>query len=95
VLDSNWAEAQSYQDGLLRINWLARRSLFDFDWVEVIQANDEDVERFAVQIGNDTDPVRDAQYPKMRCLIAPGCRLSENTLRVLRSTFGRVEQSKR
>ncbi len=91
-LNTGWTEAQSYQDGLLRINWLAQRSLFDFNRVEIIQATDEDVERFAVQVGNDTDPIRDARYPQMRCLIAPQCRLSENTLRILQSTFGQVER---
>jgi hypothetical protein len=90
--DSPQLKAQAQDNGLLRVNWLARRELFDFDGVEIIRATDEDVERFAVQVGNDTDPVRDARYPHMQCLIVPECRLSENTLRVLRHTFGQVER---
>jgi hypothetical protein len=83
--------AQNQHDGLLRVNWLARRTLFDFNQVEIIQATDEDVERFAVQVGNDTDPVRQPRYAQMQCFIASQCRLSEKFLRVLQIMFGQVE----
>ncbi len=55
VLDRDMQEEQVEQDGALRVNWLARRALFDFDRVEIVRAADQDVERFAVQVGNDTD----------------------------------------
>ncbi len=74
----------------LEINWLAYRSLFDFDRVEIIQADDETVERFAVQVGNDTDPFRRPRYRTMGCVVRPRCRLSENSLRILQHTFGQV-----
>jgi len=70
---------------------LARRALFDFDRVEIIRATDEDVERFAMQVGNDTDPLRKPRYAQMRCSLAPNCHLTENTLRILESLFGRVD----
>ncbi len=92
VLDASWADAQAQQDGSLRVNWLARRALFDFDRVEIVQATDEDVERFAVQVGNDTDSLRRPRYAEMGCALSPACGLSENTLRVLESTFGQVQQ---
>jgi hypothetical protein len=92
VLDAGWADAQAQQDGLLRVNWLARRALFDFDQVEIIRAADKDVERFAVQVGNDTDPLRSPRYAEMGCAVGPACGLSENTLRVLESTFGQVQR---
>jgi hypothetical protein len=91
VLDSGWTDAQDLQDGLLRVNWLARRALFDFTAVEIVQATDEDVERFAVQVGNDADPLRRPLFASMRCVVNPACGLSENTLRILENTFGRVE----
>jgi hypothetical protein len=90
VLDTNWTELQSYQDSLLRINWLLSRKVFDFDRVEIVQATDEQVERLAVQVGNDTDPARRSGYGQMACRVGPACRLSENTWRILRRTFGRV-----
>ena len=78
------------QNSVLRVNWLSRRALFDFDEVEIIQATDEEVERFAVQVGNDTDPLRRSRYKWMRCVVRPPCRLSENTLRILGSIFAEV-----
>ncbi len=91
VLDAAMPEAQHYRDGLLSLNWLARRELFDFDRVEITDATDEDVERFAVQVGNDTDAVRQARYGQMVCHInGTQSRLSENTLRILQRTFGQV-----
>jgi len=91
ILNNRNTEEHSMQDGTLRVNWLKRRSLFDFDEVEIIHATDEDVERFAVQVGNDNDPVRRPLYKKMRCTVASDCKLSENTLRVLLNMFGKVE----
>ncbi len=87
VLDSRMDTERVQQDGTLRVNWLVRRALFDFDEVEIVQAPDEDVERFVVQVGNDTDDFRRSRYKKMACTIVSDCRLSENTLRILKSTF--------
>ena len=92
VLDGNMTLPQEEQTDLLRVNWLARRSLFSFDQVEISWATDEEVEHFAVQVGNDTDPVRQPRYQKIPCLVSADCNLSENTLRILRRTFGRVSQ---
>jgi len=78
------------ENGLIRINWLARRELFDFDAVEIRNATDEAVERFVVQIGNDTDEWRRPRYGGLDCTVAAGCRLSENTLRLLRKQFAVV-----
>jgi hypothetical protein len=55
------------------------------------QASDEAVERFAIQVGNDTDPARRPYYASMPCLIWPGCSLSENSIKILKRTFGQVE----
>ncbi len=91
VLDAAWTDAQVLRDGLLQVNWLARRALFDFTMVQIVQATDEDVERFAVQVGNDADLLRRPLFAAMRCVVNPACGLSENTLRILENTFGQVE----
>jgi hypothetical protein len=93
VLDQQMAAQPVQQGQTLRVNWLLRRALFDFDSVEIIAASDEEVERFAVQVGNDTDPARQPRYRKMECLIAAGCALSSNTVRILRQIFGQVTVS--
>jgi hypothetical protein len=90
VLDNGAAVEQTLPDGILRINWPAHAKVFDFDEIEIIRATDEDVERFAVMVGNDTDPVRQSYYKQLRCSIAPGCLLSENTHRILQRMFGQV-----
>ena len=91
VLDNQMTEEWSVQENVISVNWLAFRKLFDFHEVRIIQASDKDVERFAVQVGNDNDSVRRPLYKKMRCTVAPDCELTENTLRVLRNMFGNVE----
>jgi hypothetical protein len=90
VLDNEQDKEPILKDGLLRVNWLVRRKLFDFDRVEILQATDEDVERFAVQVGNDTDPTRKDRYRHLACRI--GCVLSQNSVRILRRTFGDVAE---
>jgi hypothetical protein len=91
VLAQEMAEKEIWLENIVRVNWLLHRTLFDFDAVEIVQASDEDVERFAVQIGNDTDPVRQPRYKEMLCTLQPGCVLSENTVRILQQTFGQLE----
>ena len=91
VLDARMQSAYAQEGETLWGNWLVRRSLFDFDRVEIARATDEDVERFAVQVANDVAPWRQSRYHQLPCRIAPDCNLSENTLRILRNLFGRVE----
>lgn len=91
TLDKGMTTEQIQRNGLLRVNWLVRRALFDFDEVQIINATDEEVERFAVQVGNDTDLTRKPRYKHMRCKLGLTCQLTENTLRILHRTFGEVE----
>jgi hypothetical protein len=91
ALDQNMSPLRLETDHQVSIIWFKWQTLFDFDWVEIIQANDEAVERFAVQVGNDLDPVRKPLYAEMPCLVRADCHLSENTLRVLDSIFGEVK----
>jgi len=92
VLDHSWAKKYELEADVLRVNWLEYRTIFDFDRIEIVQATDEEAERFAVQAGNDTDPLRQPRYREMGCLIGPNCRLSVNTLRILASQFSSVKQ---
>lgn len=92
VLDERMSEVQVYTKNTFRVNWLANRRLFDFDRIEVIQVTDEDLERFAVQVGNDTDEIRRKRYKTIKCEIGLGCGISENSIRILRKMFGKVER---
>ena len=76
------------------VNWLIKRELFDFDSVEIKQATDEDIERFVVQVGNDTDLTRKTLYKQMDCIIYPTCQPSPGIIRMLERAFGTVKQLK-
>ncbi|MFC1596928.1 HEAT repeat domain-containing protein [Planctomycetota bacterium] len=78
------------RNGAVRCDWLKHKRLFYFDSVEIFRATDYDVERFCIQVGNDTDPLSRERYQKMQCVINRGCDLSENTVRILRRTFGEL-----
>ncbi len=91
VLDAGSPPTRVAAGDVLRVNWLADRKLFDFDRVEIRAADDEQVERFAVQVGNDTDPARKPRYHSMRCDVAPTAGITESALRILRATFGTVQ----
>ncbi len=91
VIDTQMIAKYSKQDEVLQLNWLAHNEVFDFDEVYINHATDYDIERFAVQIGNDTDKVRIPRYGQMRCTISEHCKLSENTMRILHHTFGQIK----
>jgi hypothetical protein len=91
VLDNTWTEPHFQQEGRLLVNWLQRRTLFDFDSVLIGQASDEQIERFAVQVGNDTDPIHQFYYRRMTCSVKNSSNLSENTLRILQRMFRAVK----
>ena len=91
VLDSSWsAESERANHDKLRVNWFQRSNLFDFDWIEIIQASNEDVNRLVEQIRGDTDTWRELRYPQMVCIVAPECKLSAETMGTLRDMFGEV-----
>lgn len=90
VLDNRLKRKNHQDDGILYVNWLELRTLFDFNEVRIVQADDEDVERFIVQLGNDTDPFRNFRYRQAICTVSSGCNLSENSMRILRQTFESV-----
>ena len=92
VLDSKGNDEPIWKEGSVKANWLKRRSLFDFDRVEIVSATDEDVVRFCVQVGNDTDDYRRKRYKNMPVSISPDCRIEEMTVRILKSMFGEVSR---
>ncbi|MCP4369713.1 MAG: hypothetical protein GY797_16610 [Deltaproteobacteria bacterium] len=92
ILDNQMKVKYFEQNDTLQINWLTHRGLVDFDEVRIIQATDEDVERFAVQLGNNTDHSQRVDYKDINCEIMSSCRLSRNTLRILQKTFRQVKK---
>lgn len=95
VLDADMKlqHKQNETGDLLWVNWLKKKTLFEFDRVEIIKATDAEVELFAVQVGNDKDRKRKSRYKKMVCTVDTACVLSENTRRILEKMFGRIDRS--
>jgi len=94
VLDNRVNERQTIQGRDILVNWIVFRKPFDFDRIRVVEATDEDVERFAVQLGNDTDQVRKYRLKQIHCTIEPSCKLTMNTIRILQHAFGQVEEKR-
>lgn len=90
VLDNTSSQKITETETMIRANWLSYRKVFDFDEVEIHQVMDKEAELFAIQVGNDTDPIRRPRYKTMICNLSADCELSENTIRILRHTFGEV-----
>jgi len=82
--------AQLASGDTLHVGWTHASGCFDFDAVEIHAASDDDVERFCVQVGNDVDAFRRSRYKKIPCAISLDCHLSDNTIRILKHTLGRV-----
>jgi NADH-quinone oxidoreductase subunit J len=94
VLDAGWSgESQRINHDKLRVNWLNRPNLFDFDWIEIADATDDDVARFTQQISQDDDSWRAIRYPQMVCVVDPQAGLSAGTLAQLRDMFGEVRRA--
>lgn len=91
VLDDDMTTEYLQRNGRIQINWFHSRQLFDFEQVEIVNTTDEDVERFAVQVGNDTDVSRNKHYKRMICVVSSDCKLTDNTQKVLKQTFGQLE----
>ncbi|MEM7346905.1 MAG: hypothetical protein AAF485_21915 [Chloroflexota bacterium] len=90
VLNNETTIEKQQENDDLWVNWLIYRQLFDFEDVRIEQATEEEIERFVVQIGNDTDPERQGRYAQMKCQVSDECDLSENSQRLLQRTFGQV-----
>jgi hypothetical protein len=90
VLDAESSEEIKHINDKVRVNWLKHQVSFDFDCVEVIRTSEYEVERFCVQVGNDTDSFRRPRYRKMLCTVDPQCGLSPSILNMLKNTFGEV-----
>ena len=90
ALDTKMKEPILKQGDKIIVNWLKLKRLFDFDRVEILDASDEDVERFCIQVGNDTNPLRNSKYHRIPCSILSECSLSHNLRKSLAHLFGKV-----
>jgi hypothetical protein len=90
VLAADRAEVHWQEGNTFWVNWLRRRELFDFERVEIVQATDEQVEGFLMQLRHRGAAFEIPPLSQVPCTVAPGCELSGNTMRNLRFLFGNV-----
>jgi len=91
VLDTQMAEGLVQMDDVVRVNALKRETLFDLDSVEIINASDDEIHGFCIDIGNDGDLYRRKRRKKWHCIVAGTCQPSLNTRHILEDTFRHVE----
>ncbi|MEM8488355.1 MAG: hypothetical protein AAF564_22590 [Bacteroidota bacterium] len=91
VLDNQMRDEFVQQDNFLYVNGFKQRKLFDFDEVIIDHASDKEVASLALRIGNDTDAFRAERYGKMPCTVMENCKLSKNTMHMLKRVFGLVQ----
>jgi len=90
VLDSISLAKYVKEGEVLRVNWLVRGELFDFDAVEIAHANDEQVKRFLGLIRSDHE--LQTRCKRLRCDQGQDCPLEDNTVRNLKNVFGVFER---
>jgi len=84
-------EEDLFLNDTVRGNWRKHEQIFDFDSVEIVDAADEQIERFLIQVGNDMDKLRRKKYKKMLCVVSNELMLADNTLRNLQNTFAKID----
>lgn len=94
VLDRHQARRVRAEGEDVYINLFKAKKGCDFDEVRIAGATDEQVEAFATEAANEIDPQRRALIQKATCCVSAACGLRENTIRILRHTFGRVRVSR-
>jgi len=90
IIDQNMQKDKIVRDGALFVNWIKHGRIFDFDRVEIINATDNDIDKFVLQVESDVDDYRKPRYKKMTVNIHPGCQLSRNSIMNLEMAFGKV-----
>ncbi len=87
VVDQQWQPDELRKDEVLWINALRRAAPFDCDAIELLDANDVDLERFIMSRANDPDEYRRARNATVSCRVGPRCRPSAHTLNLIRHVF--------
>ncbi len=87
VLDEQMNTKKHYRQGTLRVSWLKKQEIFDFNRVEIGVSDDKLVTQFCLLLSNDTDPGRPDRCYDMVCDILPASNINKNTFHILKRTF--------
>ena len=90
VLNKRMKAKKRLSNGVLRINWFHQNELFDFNRIEIGDADDKEVTQFCLLVANDTDPERPEKFKDMVCDVLPTATINKNTMQILKRTFAHV-----
>ncbi len=93
VLDNKRRSKYLINGDVIYVSYNHHREIFDFDRVIIVDASDFDVEYLCVDIENDMDERRKGRYKKMKCSVSSDSRLRDNTAKIIKRTFGVVENA--
>lgn len=87
VLDPQMKVLYERTDTTLRINALSYKKLFDFDEIEIRPCSEDDIERFCILVGNDTDLFRMDRNNRVKISVSGGMVLTQESIRDLGRFF--------
>ena len=87
VIDPQMKGLHELTDDALRINALLYNKLFDFDEVEIRPCSEDDIERFCILVGNDTDLYRMDRNNRVNISVSGGMSLTQESIRDLSRFF--------
>ena len=87
LLDLNFEENFTQKEKILIINYLKQKEPFDFDEIQVKDANDFEVERLVMKLRNDMDDYRRKRLHLIPVYLSPGLKLSQAKMNLLNDNF--------
>jgi hypothetical protein len=87
VLDTSITASYAHSNTNLLVNWFKYKDPFDFDEVQIIAAEDFDVEEFVVKMRNDVDKMRRKRYSSISLHLSSDVKLTQSKINLLKSTF--------
>ena len=87
VIDQNATWKSKLVNGIFKLNLKLLEDLPDFNVVEIGHHTAEDIERFCIQIGNDSDMHRVPTYKKIAYRALPGISMSQKSIALLDKFF--------
>ena len=79
VLDSEMNEPLTLKQEALRVNWLVHQAPFDFNTLEIGPCSEDEITKFCIDIGNDSDTYRTPRYSSVKVKVKNGVQLSNHS----------------
>ena len=92
VLDHDLDKPYIHSDNNLLVNWYQHKEPFDFDEIQIRNAEEFDIDELVMKVRNDMDDKRRKKYKSMPVYLSPGLQLSSGKISMLKDTFGRFEE---